>query len=657
MKKIISLLILSSLLLSGCSYRVFREAEPFPAEVDSTSAPAATPATPEPEPGLSEEEARNRVLVGYMDQQQSYPSEDGTGSLLEFACRTPHVSLPGLDEQESSINAVLLSLTEEFINGSQVEGDIVVGVEELLQEAAEHRREMGSENWLPYARDREIYVARGDAAVLSFVYDGYTNRGGAHGITTRSGVNFDVEGGRELLFADLAADEEALRALCLQSMIEQARSLKDSRGLFDDYESTLPLLIRDGNWYFSQSGLVIVANPYDIAPYVAGRIEFSISYKTLSGVIHERWQRPVKEIVQGGIDGSMASEQALGSSESLADLKLTTQGDEVILWANNSVYDVRINRVMYQEESGEFAADTELFYASRMDDGEFLRLLLNLPEGLPNTSVSWRLPEGTLQRLLLSQSGEDGSLLLLDPASLDTIPPVKLLPGESVWRDLNRDALGESIELRADGNGCELTVAFNGTLLSKSFDYTTDQLLWIANADGNSDTELLICGKKADGSYETRVFRLAGELVPVAFLDGDEEKESLPLRLVSAENGFFTLEGRVDILGTYEGVCRYTAGPQGGLTPDPDSGWELQNNDSWLKTAKDMNVVLPDGGTGRLSSGTEIRLLCITMDHVLYETRDGSQGRIAIDYDGDAKEYLVAGTPESNAFMGLPYKK
>lgn len=644
-------------MLSGCSYRVLKTTEPQAEKPVDTAIPSSAPLAPEPEPGLSEEEARNRLLVGYMDQQQSYPSEDGTGTLLEFACRTPHVSIPGLETEEADINARLLSLTEDFINGSKTEGDIAVGVEALLEEAAAHRKEKGSENWLPYARDRSVYVSRGDAAVLSFVYDDYTNRGGAHGTITRTGVNFDVEGGRELLFADLAADEQALRDLCLRSMQEQARSLQESRGLFDDYEATLPLLIRDGSWYFSPSGLVIVANPYDIAPYAAGRIEFSISYKDLSGVIHERWQRPAKEIVQGGMDGSMASEQNLGASEALADLKLAVQGEEVILWANHSVYDVRINRVVHQDENGDFAADTEFFYASRMDDGEFLRLLVNLPEGLPNLSVSWRLPEGTLQRLLLSQSGEDGSLLLLDPAALDTLPPLKLLPGDSAWRDLNRDDFGESIEFKADGNGCELTVALNGVLLSKSFDYTADQVAWIANADGNSDTELLVSGKKADGSYETRVLRLKEDLSPVFFLDGEKELESLPLRLVSAENGSFTMEGSVDILGTYKGFCRYTAGPQNGLTPDPTGGWELQNNESWLKTAKDMDVTLSDGSSGCLSSGTEIRLLTIAVDHAVYETRDGSQGRIAIDYDSEGKQYVVAGQQESSAFVGLPYKK
>lgn len=655
MKKTISILIICSFLLSGCSYRVFKDAELQPTMLPAVETPSVESPDPTPDPGLSEEEARNRVLVGYMDQQESYPDEDGS-TLLEFACRTPQIQIPGLEAEETAINAMLIKLTETYIQGGG-EGDVELGVEALLRDAQELRKEMGEENWVPFAKELSVYVARGDAAVLSFVYDGYTNMAGAHGTITRRGMNFDVEAGRELLFADLAADEQALRDLCLQVMKEETAALKESRGLYDDYESILPQLIKDGNWYFSDRGLVIIANQYDIAPYAAGRFDFCISYKSLSGVLYERWQRPAKEIVQGGMDGSLASMQPLGSSEALADLKLADEGEEIVLWANNSVYDVRINRVLHKEESGGFAADTEYFYASRMDDGEFLRLLVNLPDGIPNLSVSWRLPEGTLQRLLLSQSGVDGSLLLIDPASMDTLPPLKLLPGDNAWRDLNRDGLGESVEFKATDSGCELTVACNGELLSKNFDYTEEQVLWIANADGNSHMELLVSGKKSDGSYETRVFRVGENIEPVFFLQGEDELEALPLRLVSADNEYFMLEGNVDVLGTYTGFCRYTAGPQGGLALHPESGWELQNNESWLKTAKDVPVILSDGSSGHLSSGTEIRLTTISADFAVYETRDGYSGRFDLRYDSESKQWLAAGIDENSAFVGLPYKK
>jgi len=653
MKRILPVLILIiCVLLSGCSYRVFRQAEetPAPAENTASSVEASVP-TATPEPGLSPEEIRNRLVIGYRDQQQSYPGEDGS-TLLNFSCRTPQVSIPGLMEQETAINTILIGLTERYIQGSDMEGDISPGVEALLEEAIELRKEMPDENWVPFAMERGVFVSRGDAAVLSFVYDDYTNRAGAHGFAARSGVNFDVEAGRELFFADLAADEEALRNLCQQTMQAQAAEMQ---GLFDDYASTLPLLIRDGNWYFSNSGLVIAANPYDIAPYAAGRIEFTISYKTLSGVLHERWQLPAKEIVQGGMDGSLAREQSLGNSKALAELKLHEQGEDIVLWANNSVYDIRINAVELQEFNGAFAADTEYFYVSRMDDGEFLRLKAYIAETIPSLSVSWRLPNGTVQRLLLSQSGEDGSLILVDPMSMETLWPVELTPGDVLWRDIDRDGEGETVELALTDGGCELRI--NGGEHSRSLQLVEEQTLWIANADGNSDTELLISGKKADGSFETRVFRLTTELVPVLFLNGEEESEVLPARLVSVDNGSFYVAGRVDILGSYDAVCCYTAGPQGGLTPDPERGWELQNNESWLKTAKDIAVTLSDGSDSRLSAGTEILLTGAGTDYAAYKTRDGQHGRISLSYDSAAEQWLVDGIGENSAFVGLPYKK
>ena len=111
------------------------------------------------------------------------------------------------------------------------------------------------------------------------------------------------------------------------------------------------------------------------------------------------------------------------------------------------------------------------------------------------------------------------------------------------------------------------------------------------------------------------------------------------------------------MLGTYTALCGYTAGPQGGITPDPESMWELPGNESWLKTAKDIAVTLSDGSSSRISSGTELRLTAVNDSCAAYETRDGQRGTFALTYDPEEDIWLADGQKETDAFIGLPYRK
>ena len=50
----------------------------------------------------------------------------------------------------------------------------------------------------------------------------------------------------------------------------------------EDYlEDWVYLFTQMEQWYFNENGLVLFANPYDIAPYAAGVLECEISYEEL----------------------------------------------------------------------------------------------------------------------------------------------------------------------------------------------------------------------------------------------------------------------------------------------------------------------------------------------------------------------------------------
>jgi hypothetical protein len=77
---------------------------------------------------------------------------------------------------------------------------------------------------------------------------------------------------------------------------------------------------------------------------------------------------------------------------------------------------VRITSVAY---SAFFHDVTQLWSCSAMNDAA-LQLATVIPDGMPNLKISWRTAEGE-QACYLTQSGEDGSLILLPVENVEAV--------------------------------------------------------------------------------------------------------------------------------------------------------------------------------------------------------------------------------------------
>jgi hypothetical protein len=62
--------------------------------------------------------------------------------------------------------------------------------------------------------------------------------------------------------------------------IKAGQSYEDAGYMFENEKFRL-----NGNYYFSVSGINFVYNPYEIASYAQGQIEFYIPYKALKPII------------------------------------------------------------------------------------------------------------------------------------------------------------------------------------------------------------------------------------------------------------------------------------------------------------------------------------------------------------------------------------
>jgi len=98
-----------------------------------------------------------------------------------------------------------------------------------------------------------------------------------------------------------------------------------------------------------------------------------------------------------------------GNTEIVDMVKLGEDGTTLYLLVNGTARDVRLTQVAY---SGVFYETAQLWSRSIMHDCA-VQISTVIPEGMPNLKISYRAADG-LKHLYLTESGEDGSLILAD---------------------------------------------------------------------------------------------------------------------------------------------------------------------------------------------------------------------------------------------------
>lgn len=441
MKKILTLLLVLSMTLAlGACAQVEKlknvelpplpQVTPVPEETEPEPAPQETPApTPEPEP--SEEPAptvdnseamRQCVMVNFAKTvRDEYDPAEGEQKILSFSCVTPHVTIPGREDAADAINEYIARLDESYYTGNDYGDGPSDGFNGMLEQALDnfsYVRETGAELPLEFSSSRDASVQRADGRVLSLFFNTSTYTGGAHGLYVGSAYVFDTETGELLTLDKLTDNYEAFSALVVQKMLEQAKNDEEMKTAISSFlnESEWPRnfarLLREGSWYLDDKGLVLFSTLYELAPYAAGIQSFSVSYEELGDLLDAKWRIGEKK-GEGGFTFLSMSQVEEGSFPILDIVMIDDTGEQLCLKSDTCVYDVTLSRVGYVEELERFYTEETLWHCSCMQDAG-VQLTLTLPESVPNVALSYRSGDGGIHRCLLTQSGEDGSLVLMD---------------------------------------------------------------------------------------------------------------------------------------------------------------------------------------------------------------------------------------------------
>ena len=152
------------------------------------------------------------------------------------------------------------------------------------------------------------------------------------------------------------------------------------------------------------------SNLYELGPYAAGITEFRIPYAQLEGKIEPRFLFPGDRTGKGRLTVDLLSNQEGGELPIVDKLVVSEDGQELCLMAEGEIYDVRICTVYYVDK---FYENEQLWCASSLKNCS-LQLQAVVPEGLPDLLITYYTADGERHGKLLSQSGADGSFMLVD---------------------------------------------------------------------------------------------------------------------------------------------------------------------------------------------------------------------------------------------------
>lgn len=191
--------------------------------------------------------------------------------MMNSEYKFPVIEIKGNTASSSKINAYYKGVKKQF-------EESVKQLTSYAEEDYKLRDKEQIKSWTGYTASMKYHTGRVDNKVISLIkdYDEYT--GGAHPNASRFTGNFSSVSGEQLNFKDIVKDETAARKAVVDYIIKQVKNADYKDYLFDEYEKSVSDLITDTTWYFTNEGLVIVANEYIIGPHAMGIKEFTIPY-------------------------------------------------------------------------------------------------------------------------------------------------------------------------------------------------------------------------------------------------------------------------------------------------------------------------------------------------------------------------------------------
>lgn len=121
--------------------------------------------------------------------------------------------------------------------------------------------------------------------LISISYDWSIYEGGLHGNFAKFCVNFNKSDGSKITYEQLAKDKAELLAVA-EAEFRASQGMSSDESMYQIYNFKDNTFMLPENFAFTDKGLTFYYNPYEIAPYSAGLIEFVVPYEKVKKYIN-----------------------------------------------------------------------------------------------------------------------------------------------------------------------------------------------------------------------------------------------------------------------------------------------------------------------------------------------------------------------------------
>ncbi|MBS7298270.1 MAG: DUF4163 domain-containing protein [Eubacteriales bacterium] len=193
----------------------------------------------------------------YIEGTEFY--EDGT-PLLTYRVAYPEIEA---DEQYAQVfNGMCKDYADKYYK---------MAIDEALVEAKD---EMAYEfPQLPYSVEASFDVKYDDYNIISVLFCFYQYNGGAHGNYYNQAITYNIETGEILDITDILSITKNEAQNMLYRFIE-AECKKEPDRFYYDVNEGLYASLAEPKWYVAEDGLHIFFDPYEIAPFSEGTVDF-----------------------------------------------------------------------------------------------------------------------------------------------------------------------------------------------------------------------------------------------------------------------------------------------------------------------------------------------------------------------------------------------
>lgn len=370
---------------------------------DTSAEPTPTPSVPSTS-GADAVDAPLHTFYALSVPAEVEQLRDENGTII-FEYAYQHIQVQIADQ------AVADKITLDFLNRVDSTRS---NAEMIAQQAKDSYA--GNEQWSPYKYHIYYSPKRIDQGVISLFGTRTTYTGGMHPEQSCLSVSYDAANGDTLTLGSILNHIDNKEDLC-DLVLDELDKLDYQYSLFDGYENVVMERFAadestDEAFYFTNTGLCFYFAPYELAPFSIGVITIEIPYSELPGILNDAYFPDEYQPSSGTLIAEEIEQADTGRFAQLMDVVIHPQGEQVLLYSDKTIRNLKITCGSWTPDGLYFIPDYDVFNATGVSDKQAIAIRLSIPEILPNLMVSYEAANET-KRFYISQSGEDGSIILL----------------------------------------------------------------------------------------------------------------------------------------------------------------------------------------------------------------------------------------------------